>query len=86
MRKTSLELQQRSFPHKVEFNILPPSGPIPIEVFTREPNKKTVTRKVVSKTKTGYKSRLEQRQSVLKGDPNKYSWPTHKKNKETKEH
>ena len=83
VRKTSQYLEKQTYPQKLSLE-LKPSGPIPIEIYTREPNKKRVTRKVLTKTKTGFRSRVETRESKLKGDPNKYSWPKSKQEPQNK--
>lgn len=74
MRKTSQFLEKQTYPQKIELDFKP-IGPIPIEIYTRVPKQKTVERKVLTKTKTGFRSRVETRHSPLKGDPDKYSWP-----------
>lgn len=68
LRASQVELRDRSYPRTIEFKVIPPSGPIPIEVYTQP--KREVMRKTFAKTKTGYNTRVEKRISKLVGDPN----------------
>jgi len=69
MRDSQMDLKDRSYPRQVEIQLRAPSGPIPIQILQPSKPKRVVTRKKVIKTKTGYQSRSETRESELKGDP-----------------
>ena len=69
IRDSQNDLKDRSYPRRVELQLSAPSGAIPIQIYTPPAKKREVTRKTVVKTKTGYRTRSETRQSPLVGDP-----------------
>lgn len=78
LRASQIELRDRSYPRTIEFKVMPPSGPIPVEIYSQPVPTKQVTRKAFTKTKSGYNLREEKRVSKLSGDPDKYQWPKSK--------
>lgn len=72
LRDSQIDLRDRSYPRTVELKLSTPTGPIPVEIYSKTPvqKKRVVTRTTKAKTKTGaIVSRSETRVSPLKGDP-----------------
>lgn len=79
LRESQIYLDGKTRSSQVEIKLQTPSGPIPIQILESVPKKKIVTRKTAVKTKDGYRTRTETRQSPLKGNPD--ALPQKKKKK-----